>query len=694
MYSVLSVSPVIIDDMVYPGHDYATNISVSARTGNKRMNATCSITGDLAEITSLEWRGYDFSPVKTKTNTISLEAPTTEGYYASIITINVSNANKGCCNGQNEQEINVTFNLNVTSHSSQLNLTIFECGTSDAIADANVTFNGVTYETDSNGNFKSPWVALGAYAVNVSKYRYEDNSSTFTLSYGMNNETICLVAQPYGNLTVSPTSISSTIDAGESENHILTLSNTEDSNDVDNITLTASVNWIHLGETSISSISANDYTQVGLTIGPISTAGTYNGEVQVNSSNGGNVSVSLAVTVESVSAGPSPAWIVDTRVFEEVEEEEVEEVEEEEVITPSIAELIKKSSFSVDIPHIIELAEGSAVTIHVGVNNIGQVDLENVWIRTYELPDCISMIITPKLYNYIPVGVERLFIIEMLANENCAVNILNFTIVSDYLSTINLVEVRIIPKVTVSVRKRLLDELLRIVEITNNLHEGILKIMESGLSAEEADELLTEVEDKINVVQQLIDNKDYSVAIDTISELKNGVKEVNSEITLVYERERIKYMSILWFNSVATIFMLIFTFAAVVVVLMRRGQEVSRRLIRRAMRRAERGVRKPEHAEVLHDKPAIEVRPRRRVKSGSVLHVIRGVSVGERVLLVEVKSSYLKKTSKGFILNLTDKTGSIHGLFKEKVEGSVLVEGKVGVDEKGRKYISIKRIRK
>ncbi|MFA5405758.1 MAG: hypothetical protein WC307_00135 [Candidatus Nanoarchaeia archaeon] len=632
--SILGVSPLVITGLVLPSSNFTYTINVSALVGNTRMNASCSAVSAIINNTFFEWLDYELMPVELKTNLITITAPASESLFNGTIIVNATNG----------QQSNISVSLNVTGYSSRLNLTVIDCETMGLVTGALVLFDNNSY---SAGVFESPWVMPGSYLVNASKYGYESNATVFNLSAGFNNRTICLVPLHYGNLSASPESISVSLSTSVSETAILTLSNIELNNDALDINLTTNASWIALGKTHINSISADDYEQVGVVINSFSSAGTYYGEIIINSSNSGNLVVPVIVVVSTPaptpqpSPSPSPGGAVTPITASNIS------------ITSSVASLINQSSFNIDYPRELSLVESSSATIYVKVNNNGNVSLDNVWLDL-KAPDCVSVIVSPRVYTNIPVSVERLFMVELLATNCSGVTNLNFTVISDYISGDYSIKLNVSSKESVSITGELVDEVNRVDKILNDLETSVSQLRVSGANTTDIEGLIEATFNKMRLIKTAVVNQDNVNVITGLLEVKILLKDINNKVTIAYEIRERDRLAQLTFNNLVMIML-----ACLTVLLL------------------------------------FAVIGRGRVHKGiiSVSQVVRRLPAGERVKL-EVIATYFKKTDEGFMMKLSDKTGFIYGLFKNKLRGHYIVDGSLDNDERGRKFILIKRVRK
>lgn len=161
--------------------------------------------------------------------------------------------------------------------------------------------------TDANGTYLSGILAVAIYEIYAEKTGYAIWGTTANVTIGSTQEAAITLPPPDDPmLNTSPEAISTSAKKGNMKQVTLSVLN-EGGAALYNVTLVDNSTWISLGTGFISSIVAGGSQNVNVNLGPISTIGTYNGEIFLNSSNDGNktVPVSFVVTPKPTPPGPS-----------------------------------------------------------------------------------------------------------------------------------------------------------------------------------------------------------------------------------------------------------------------------------------------------------------------------------------------------------------------------------------------------
>ncbi len=394
--NTLSLSHTNITVFVPPNGEVIENFDIEAEyPGNMGLNTTVFKGGNVSDWISFNGSSYlevFIAPGETNKINFTVSVPpftSSELYYANI-SVNTSD-------GQFEK-INIT--VNVTDNVGRINTTVFDSlggrlsGASVLIWTAGVILKD-TGNTDENGTYISEWLVPGEYFVEASKALFDMGSEPVTVFGNLNMSNISIILEPTGApiLDVSPSSISESVYVGAISTRTLVISNIGDLSLV-NVTLRSDVSWISFSETFFSSIIPSDNKFVYAYIGPRSSVGSYSGKIIVESVNGGNKNITTFLDVSEQPTTPSsPSG---GRGF-----------------APIPIPVVK--SFKISIcPEEVEIVRGETELIFIGVENDGNVGLEEV---SLSVSGDFEISVSPKSTE-LPFNTTKAFIVSIKVPEN------------------------------------------------------------------------------------------------------------------------------------------------------------------------------------------------------------------------------------------------------------------------------------
>jgi hypothetical protein len=509
-------------------HDFFEVIATSP--GNSGLNVTVSKQGGVEA-----WVLFDGSSStdfyvqpgdEVRTNfTVTVPPSTPSTIYYTNITVNSSFGENAVLN----------LTVNVTDDVGMFNVTVKD-PLGDPIGQASVfiwtPLNVLvdTGTTNSNGTYDSKWLQPGNYTVEATAAGYDVNTNNGTLQGDLNVTKVTVILDPVGApiLEVSPVSISETAYTGSQVTKTLIISNTGDLSLV-NVTLNATVGWISFSKTLITSIAPFGEDTVTAYLGPLGTAGTYQGAIVVNSENDGNQTITTILDVRESGGDDSPTGGGETPSTGG--------------FPPSVRDLE-----IVNFVNKINATRGGTKLVGINVENTGDVRLSEVSVS---MGGPFNTRVSPESAEILA-GFTKIFLVSIDVPADAELGTTNFIVIASGggVSDTKNLEVEVLPLRDADVEENLRDTINEMRQLIDSIWGEAVRLGTEGYDMETVFATLQNATRRINNAEGSVDLGNYPSARLELGNVRNFAENAVNQMaelkarTVVTTSPLVKYFII------------------------------------------------------------------------------------------------------------------------------------------------------